>query len=186
MLREGTAFCLFRFRSKIGQHDTCESGVNYDACFAIALNYYFEIQICATHINFNIDNAQNFSYFCKRFLQIIQSRNIVTMMKLKRLSPREAYAAYVRGHLLVDVREADKGKQKLPRVNHLVQLPMSELGARFSELPTNQPIMLVSRVGNSSNNAAHFLLEHGFSNVAIVDGGLIEWEKEGLPMDLPN
>lgn len=104
------------------------------------------------------------------------------MTKLERISPREAYAAYVRGHLLVDVRESDAAEQKIPGVNHLVHLPMSELGKRFTELPIDRPIVLVSRVGNSSNNAAHFLLEHGFSQVSIIEGGLAEWEKEGLPI----
>jgi len=104
------------------------------------------------------------------------------MEKLRRISPREAYAAYVRGHLLVDVREPADGAQKTIDINHLITMPISELNHRFSELPTNRPIVLVSRVGSSSNEAARFLLDQGYSDVAIVDGGLREWEKEGLPI----
>lgn len=104
------------------------------------------------------------------------------MQKLQRISPREAYAAYMRGHLLVDVREPDAVATKTMDIDHLVILPYSELGRRFTELPTDRPIVLVSRVGNRSNSAAHFLIDHGFSDVAILEGGITEWENEGLPV----
>ncbi len=104
------------------------------------------------------------------------------MIKLERISAREAYAAYVRGHVLVDVREPDAVAAKAADINHLVTMPLSELDQRYAELPNNRPIVLVSRVGNSSNSAAQFLMEHGYSDVAIVDGGLAEWENEGLPI----
>ncbi|MCB0530577.1 MAG: rhodanese-like domain-containing protein [Lewinellaceae bacterium] len=104
------------------------------------------------------------------------------MERLRRISPREAYAAYVRGHLLVDVREPANAAQKTIDIGHLITMPISELNQRFSELPTNRPIVLVSRVGNSSDEAARFLLNQGYSDVTIVEGGLTEWEKEGLPV----
>ena len=103
-------------------------------------------------------------------------------MKLNSISAREAYAAYVRGHVLVDVREPSDVAEKRVDINHLVSLPMSELDQRFDELPTNRPIVLVSRVGNRGNTAAQFLMEHGYSDVTVIDGGLTEWELEGLPV----
>lgn len=110
------------------------------------------------------------------------SINNSIMQKLQRISAREAYAAYMRGHLLVDVRDADAIATKTVDVDHLVVLPYSELDQRFSELPTDRPIVLVSRVGNRSNSAAHFLIDHGYSDVAILEGGITEWENEGLPV----
>ncbi len=104
------------------------------------------------------------------------------MMNLKRFSPREAYAAYVRGHVLVDVREPEAVAEKTVDINHLITLPMSEFNRRYAELPVNRPIVIVSRVGNTSNDAARFLLENGYADVAIVDGGLTAWENEGLPV----
>ena len=107
------------------------------------------------------------------------------MMELKRFSPREAYAAYMLGGVMVDVREPEAVAAKTVDINHLVTLPMSEFNRRFGELPHNRPIMLVSRVGNTSNTAAKFLLEHGYSDVTVVDGGLTAWEDEGLPVRHP-
>ncbi|TNE60575.1 MAG: rhodanese-like domain-containing protein [Bacteroidetes bacterium] len=104
------------------------------------------------------------------------------MTKHQLISAREAYAAYFRGHVLVDVREPDMmARKKVADINHLVTLPMSELTQRFEELPPNRPIVLVSGLGNSGSTAAHFLLEHGFHDVAVVEGGMAEWEEEGLP-----
>ena len=83
---------------------------------------------------------------------------------------------------MVDVREPEAVAAKTVDINHLVTLPMSEFTDRFGELPHNRPLMLVSRVGNASNTAAKFLLENGYPDVAIVDGGLTAWEDEGLPV----
>lgn len=104
------------------------------------------------------------------------------MIELKRFSPREAYAAYMLGGILIDVREPDAVAHKTVDINHLVTLPMSELEHRVGELPANRPLLLVSRVGNTSNEVAKLLLEKGFADVAIVDGGLTAWENEGLPV----
>ncbi len=104
------------------------------------------------------------------------------MMELKRFSPREAYAAYMRGGMLIDVREPEAVAVKTVDINHLVTLPISEFDRRFNELPANRPLVLVSRVGNASNIAAKILLENGYADVAIVDGGLAAWEDEGLPV----
>ncbi|MCC6463510.1 MAG: rhodanese-like domain-containing protein [Saprospiraceae bacterium] len=104
------------------------------------------------------------------------------MMQLKRFSPREAYAAYVLGGVMIDVREPEAVAEKTVDINHLVTLPMSEFTNRFNELPHNRPLVLVSRVGNTSNTAAKILLDNGYADVAIVDGGILAWEDEGLPL----
>ena len=104
------------------------------------------------------------------------------MMDLKQLSPREAYAAYMMGGVVVDVRESAEPQLQTPDIKRLVRLPFSELGNRFTELPKNQPVMVVSRVGVKSKEAARFLLAHGFSDVVTIDGGISAWEEEGLPL----
>lgn len=104
------------------------------------------------------------------------------MMDLKQLSPREAYAAYMMGGVVVDVRESTEPQLQTPDIKRLVKLPFSELDKRFTELPHNQPVMLVSRVGIKSKEAARFLLTHGFSDVVTIDGGISAWEEEGLPL----
>ena len=104
------------------------------------------------------------------------------MTALKNFSPREAYAAYMRGSVLVDVRDSNSTKAKNPDLKQMIKLPFSELYQRYGELPTNRPVVLVSGIGNKGKEAAKFLLAQGYEDVAIMTGGMRAWEYEGLPV----
>ena len=104
------------------------------------------------------------------------------MTTLKNFSPREAYAAYILGSVFVDVRDNVGTDAKKVDVQRVITLPFSELDKRFEELPSNRPVVVVSNIGNKGKEAARFLLEHGYTDVANVDGGMKAWEQEGLPI----
>ena len=101
---------------------------------------------------------------------------------VKNFTPREAYAAYILGGVLVDVRDNAGPDTKTLDVNRMLKMPFSELDQRYGELPSNKPVILMSRVGNKGKEAAKFLLQHGYNDVAILDGGLDAWVEEGLPV----
>lgn len=104
------------------------------------------------------------------------------MTALRSLTPREAYAAYMLGSVLVDVRDSMSTKAKDADVRQIVKLPFSELFQRYGELPSNRPVVIVSGKGNKSMEAAKFLLNNGYSDVAILEGGMAAWELEGFPV----
>ncbi len=104
------------------------------------------------------------------------------MTALKNFSPREAYAAYILGSVLVDVRDKMGANAKEADVKQIVHLPFSELDKRFGELPSNKPVVIVSGKGNKGMEAARFLLNQGYQDVAILDGGMAAWEQEGFPV----
>lgn len=104
------------------------------------------------------------------------------MNNISRISPREAYAAYIMGSVLVDVRDAKEVAAKSAEVNHLVSLPFAELDRRYTELPVNRPVVVISAAGIKSREAAKFLAEKGYTSVSSLDGGLEAWEEEGLPI----
>lgn len=104
------------------------------------------------------------------------------MTALKNFSPREAYAAYILGSVLVDVRDKMGANAKEADVKQIVHLPYSELDKRFGELPANRPVVIVSGKGNRGMDAAKFLLDQGYQDVAILDGGMAAWEQEGFPV----
>jgi rhodanese-related sulfurtransferase len=104
------------------------------------------------------------------------------MTGLQQLSPREAYAAYIMGSVLVDVREPDDAADTQVDVKKVVTLPFSELDRRLNELPANRRVVLVSRRGLTSARAARLLLEQGYEDVATLEGGLEAWVEEGLPV----
>ncbi|CCK31936.1 hypothetical protein BN159_7557 [Streptomyces davaonensis JCM 4913] len=80
--------------------------------------------------------------------------------------------------LLLDVREADEWQAG--HVPWAVHLPLSAL----TELPPEvhgRPLVLVCRSGNRSQLAVDILAARGVAAVDVV-GGMIEWERAGLPV----
>lgn len=104
------------------------------------------------------------------------------MTTLKSYTPREAYAAVMLGSVLVDVRDKVSPKTRDVDVKQIVRLPFSELDQRYSELPANRPVVIVSGKGNKSIKAAKFLLNQGYPDVAILEGGMVAWEQDGFPV----
>jgi rhodanese-related sulfurtransferase len=104
------------------------------------------------------------------------------MMELKNFSPREAYAAYLRGTTVLDVREQHDARSLMPDLKKVTSIPMSELTQRLGELAPNRPVVLLSNVGNKGKDAARFLLKNGYQDVAFIDGGARAWMEDGLPL----
>ena len=101
---------------------------------------------------------------------------------LRFLGPKEALSALQDGALLVDLRTDDLVETKAFRVPEAIHLPHQELPGLLSELPVNRPLLLADTSGVFTKEAAHLLLEHGFSDVACLNGGMLAWDQEGLPL----
>lgn len=82
--------------------------------------------------------------------------------------------------LLVDVRELNE--LQVVRAQGVVHVPLSRFAEAGRELPADRPLMFICASGNRSLVAAEFLQRHGYSDVANVAGGTIEWRKRGLPV----
>ncbi|MFV2062949.1 MAG: rhodanese-like domain-containing protein [Chloroflexota bacterium] len=81
--------------------------------------------------------------------------------------------------LLVDVREPNEHLEL--RAAGCAMLPLSQLETRFSELPKDQPLMLICHSGGRSSRATAFLMQQGFSDASNVAGGMLAWKQAGLP-----
>jgi rhodanese-related sulfurtransferase len=53
--------------------------------------------------------------------------------------------------------------------------------ALIDELPRDRQLLLICRSGVRSLRAGMVLVQHGFSSVANVEGGMIAWWQAGLP-----
>jgi rhodanese-related sulfurtransferase len=95
------------------------------------------------------------------------------------LSVTEAYERVHDGALLLDVRESYEFAQTC--AVGAVNLPLSELEARYTELDADRPIAVICRSGNRSDLAAGFLRQAGFDAANVV-GGMIAWQREDLPL----
>lgn len=88
-----------------------------------------------------------------------------------------------RGELLLDVREADDFKEF--HIPNSMNMPFGRLQFRLAELESykGKPIVLIDHSGLRSPRAWELLQKAGFSQVAVVTGGIAEWRKAGLPIE---
>ncbi len=83
--------------------------------------------------------------------------------------------------LLLDIREAGEASSELGRMDGAKEIPLSEVPQRAGEIRewVSKPVILVSRDGMASDMAADMLRKAGYSNVAVLTGGLEAWRKAG-------
>lgn len=99
------------------------------------------------------------------------------------LTPREAFTCCQEGALLVDVREATMSRFKMFDVAEVIYCPWNILEEVAGELPRNRSLVVADSAGLHSKEAVEWLTDHGFAGqVANLAGGLVEWERDGLPL----
>ncbi len=99
------------------------------------------------------------------------------------LTPRQVFEQCQNGALLVDVREEFMNRFKMFDVPEIIYCPYSILNEMFQDLPADKPIIFADAAGLHSREAVIFATEHGFAGrVANLAGGLVEWERDGLPL----
>jgi len=86
----------------------------------------------------------------------------------------------IRPAVLLDVRERDE--LVAARVEGSLCIPVSQLGARSTEVPRDRPVMVICATGNRSLNVAGYLLSSGWTDVGNVAGGIQGWMQLGLPV----
>jgi rhodanese-related sulfurtransferase len=98
----------------------------------------------------------------------------------REVEPRAAAALIAEGALAVDVRDAAELEEDgyLEGAQHV---PLVELSARAGELPAGRPLVLICRSGTRSAMAAAALHASGFEAYS-VGGGILAWQRDGLPV----
>lgn len=101
------------------------------------------------------------------------------------LTPREAYAEATEGDaVIMDVRELGIIGAKRFAVPEVLYLPLSELKESFDNIPKDIPLILADSAGLRSHEAMVIMLEEGYTNIANLAGGLVEWDRDGLPLNI--
>ncbi len=87
--------------------------------------------------------------------------------------------------ILIDIREPSEHATGVAKGAQL--LPMRQLGARLSEIPTatNKPVLLICNTQNRSSATLTALRERGYAHVRYVQGGMSEWVRRGWPVVRP-
>ncbi|WP_227869534.1 rhodanese-like domain-containing protein [Undibacterium parvum] len=86
------------------------------------------------------------------------------------------------GALLLDVREVDEYAEV--HVPNSTLIPLGQLPQRLQELgpDKSRPVVLICRSGRRSAAAQALLEVAGFTSLTNVEGGMISWQKSGLPV----
>ena len=103
---------------------------------------------------------------------------------VKHISPKEAFDLCSKGALMIDVREDYLNTFKTFDVPQLIRIPFSELKLKWTELSTENAFIFADSVGLYSHEAVDFMIEKGFKHIANMAGGIIDWEKDDLPMKI--
>ena len=98
------------------------------------------------------------------------------------VSPREAFELVRKGALIVDVREENLRSFKSFDVPEVVSLPKSKIAEEYGNLPSDRYMIFTDTVGLRSKEAVIFLKEKGFEKIANLAGGIVDWERDGLPV----
>ncbi len=61
-------------------------------------------------------------------------------------------------------------------------MPKSRLADEYKTLPVEVLLIIADSVGLRSHEAMEFLIDQGFTNIANLAGGIVEWEHDGLPL----
>ena len=85
------------------------------------------------------------------------------------------------GPATLDVRTPAERREK--RIHGSIGIPLSQLGERLSELPSDRPLIVYCAGGYRSSIAASILQREGFSRVSEIAGGITAWETANLPTE---
>jgi molybdopterin/thiamine biosynthesis adenylyltransferase/rhodanese-related sulfurtransferase len=86
------------------------------------------------------------------------------------------------GAKLIDVREPHEWDEA--HLERAVHVPQAELLDRIGEVAPDhsERIVLYCRTDNRSTRAADALRDLGYDNVSVMEGGIVDWQEDGLPV----
>lgn len=99
----------------------------------------------------------------------------------RNVSPQTAHA-FKDALQIVDVREYDEFVGPLGYVHGARLIPLSTVGHAADRLDRNKPVLVICRSGGRSAAAAQALARMGFPLVFNMNGGMLAWNAEGLPV----
>lgn len=117
--------------------------------------------------------------FLPRLIGILRRKPMVSIEQLKqRLDAGENL-------LLLDVRPDDGYHGELGHIAEATHIPLHELPQRLDELGDylGRPVLTICRTDKMSSQAAQLLAQHGFADVQVVKMGMVDWNKQGYPIN---
>ena len=101
---------------------------------------------------------------------------------MRHLSPTETVDAIKAGAILLDVRPEPLVAIKAFAVEGILYCPYFDFEEHLSMIPKNKPVILADAAGLRSKECVKLLMDKGYTNVANMAGGIMDWERDGLPV----
>ena len=101
-----------------------------------------------------------------------------SLQMIEDITPSEYIRRCDSGELwqLLDVRDA--WEIAIARIEQTIDIPMTEISARFTELDTSRPVAVLCHSGGRSARVANYLSQCGFDRVANIVGGIEAWSSD--------
>jgi len=128
---------------------------------------------------------KSFSFFLLFFLAgLLQlEAQVADSLKYKSLDPYYFHLEYLKqdSSLLLDVRQPFEFKGK--RIKDAINIPSSkELNILADTLSKDHSLFLYCSTDYRSRSAAERLYDKGFRKLYNLEGGIVAWRKEGMPV----
>jgi rhodanese-related sulfurtransferase len=101
------------------------------------------------------------------------------------ITPKDAYQELISSIVVIlDVRKEDYLAFKRFDVPQVIHIALSEFDTKLDQIPKDIPLIVADSAGIRSKEAMLILIENGYKNIANLAGGLVEWERDGLPLKI--
>lgn len=106
------------------------------------------------------------------------------MHGIKNLNPNQTILLVNReSGIVVDISEPHEFKTG--HIPDSINIPLSQMAQQVQRLEKykSKPVIVVCRTGNRSVRAAATLRKRGFGTVYTLNGGMLSWQRENLPVE---
>ncbi|MGD9994997.1 MAG: rhodanese-like domain-containing protein [Salinivirgaceae bacterium] len=112
--------------------------------------------------------------------ELLKNKGIIIKGQIH-LSPNEAFELSQQGAVFVDVREEFMSHIKTFDVAKILIAPLRTFKEVMQNLPADKLLIFVDATGIKSKYAMEYASENGLTAIANLAGGLVAWERQGLP-----
>ena len=85
--------------------------------------------------------------------------------------------------ILIDVRREDEFEVERISLPGVILYPMEQIIDHIQQIPKEQTVIVMDSTGERGTKVARLLNLKGFRDIANLDGGLVKWKEEGLPVE---
>ena len=101
-------------------------------------------------------------------------------VKLPRLSPQDVQAQ-MDSIALLDIRGEEV--KKVGMIKGAISIPLDNMDKKYSTLPKDKKIVIFDHAGKQVNICGKFLHMNGYTDIAVMDGGVLAWKRAGLQVE---